>query len=207
MRMPIARLIDWQIAEGTTGLVPVGTTGESPTLSHEEHKRVVELAVAGAKGRVPVMAGAGSNSTAEAIGLAQHARRPGRMACWSSPRTTTSRPRKGCTAITRRSPRRSSIPLVIYNIPGRSVIDMSRGDDGASRRDQEHRGREGRDREPDPPAAHAPRLRAGFHPALGRGPHRGRLSGQPAGMAASPSPPTWRPGSAPRCMRPGPAAT
>ena len=61
--------VDWQIREGTHGVVPVGTTGESPTLSHDEHKRVVEIAIAVAKGRVPVIAGAGSNSTAEAIEL------------------------------------------------------------------------------------------------------------------------------------------
>src|SRR5437773_2906440 len=66
-------LVDWQIAEGTNGLVPVGTTGESPTLSHEEHKRVVEWCTEQARGRVPVVAGAGSNSTREAIELAQHA--------------------------------------------------------------------------------------------------------------------------------------
>ena len=66
-------LVDWQIAEGTNGLVPVGTTGESPTLSHDEHMQVVEWCVEQARGRVPVIAGAGSNSTKEAIGLAQHA--------------------------------------------------------------------------------------------------------------------------------------
>src|SRR5215470_12221989 len=70
-------LVEWQIAEGTNGLVPVGTTGESPTLSHEEHNLVVEWCVDQAKGRVPVIAGAGSNSTAEAIGLAQHAEKAG----------------------------------------------------------------------------------------------------------------------------------
>src|ERR1700751_2682613 len=70
-------LVDWQIAEGTDGLVPVGTTGESPTLSHEEHGRVVEWCVAQAKGRVPVIAGAGSNSTKEAVDLAQHAEQAG----------------------------------------------------------------------------------------------------------------------------------
>src|SRR3546814_18448041 len=67
--------VDWQIREGTHGLVPVGTTGESPTLSHDEHKRVVELCIEAAKGRVPVIAGAGSNSTAEAIDFARHAKR------------------------------------------------------------------------------------------------------------------------------------
>ncbi|MEQ1710945.1 MAG: dihydrodipicolinate synthase family protein, partial [Hyphomicrobium sp.] len=70
-------IVDWQIAEGTHGLVPVGTTGESPTLSHDEHKRVVEITIATAKGRVPIIAGAGSNSTAEAIDFARHARKAG----------------------------------------------------------------------------------------------------------------------------------
>src|SRR5499433_2105842 len=70
-------LVDWQIAEGTNGLVPVGTTGESPTLSHDEHKRVVEWCVSQAKGRVPVVAGSGSNSTHEAIDLSKHAEEAG----------------------------------------------------------------------------------------------------------------------------------
>ena len=72
-----AEFVDWQIREGTHGVVPVGTTGESPTLSHAEHKRVVEIAVEAAKGRVPVIAGAGSNSTEEAIDLAKHAKEAG----------------------------------------------------------------------------------------------------------------------------------
>jgi 4-hydroxy-tetrahydrodipicolinate synthase len=70
-------LVDWQIAEGTSGLVPVGTTGESPTLAHQEHEQVVEWCVDQARGRVPVVAGAGSNSTHEAIGLARHAEKVG----------------------------------------------------------------------------------------------------------------------------------
>src|SRR5436305_12090453 len=70
-------LVNWQIAEGTHGLVPVGTTGESPTVSHDEHNRVVEWCVSEAKGRVPVIAGAGSNSTKEAIDLAEHAEKAG----------------------------------------------------------------------------------------------------------------------------------
>ena len=69
--------IDWQITEGTSGLVPVGTTGESPTLSHNEHRRVVEIAIEVASGRVPVIAGAGSNSTEEAIALTRHAKEAG----------------------------------------------------------------------------------------------------------------------------------
>src|SRR5215216_3323300 len=70
-------LVDWQIAEGTHGLVPVGTTGESPTLSHDEHMRVVEICVDTARGRVPVIAGAGSNATLEAIALTRHAKTAG----------------------------------------------------------------------------------------------------------------------------------
>jgi 4-hydroxy-tetrahydrodipicolinate synthase len=68
-----ARFVDWQVREGSDGIVPVGTTGESPTLTHAEHRRVVEIAIEAARGRVPVIAGAGSNSTAEAIELARHA--------------------------------------------------------------------------------------------------------------------------------------
>ena len=95
--------VEWQVAEGSNGVVPVGTTGESPTLSHEEHKRVVELCVEAADGRMPVIAGTGSNSTAEAIELEQARRRrraPTRR--WSSRPITTSRPRKGCISTSRR---------------------------------------------------------------------------------------------------------
>ncbi len=75
-------LVEWQIAEGTDGFVPVGTTGESPTLSHAEHHQVVEWCVDQAKGRVPVIAGAGSNSTVEAVDLARHAEGGGGTRCW-----------------------------------------------------------------------------------------------------------------------------
>ncbi len=76
------KFVDWQIKEGTNGLVPVGTTGESPTLSHEEHMRVVELCVEAASGRVPVIAGTGSNSTAEAIAFTKHAKKAGADGPW-----------------------------------------------------------------------------------------------------------------------------
>ena len=120
-----SRFVDWQIAEGTAAIVPCGTTGESPTLSHDEHERVVELAVAAARGRVPVIAGAGSNSTAEAIRLARHARQAGADAVlvvtpyYNKP--TQDGLYRHYTAIADAV----DLPLIIYNIPGRSVIDMS----------------------------------------------------------------------------------
>ena len=94
-------LVNWQIQEGSHGLVPVGTTGESPTLNHDEHHRVVEWCVQEAKGRVPVIAGAGSNSTKEAVDWQSTPRRPGPMRCWWLPPTTISPPRKGCTITSR----------------------------------------------------------------------------------------------------------
>ena len=106
-----AEFVDWQIREGTDGVVPVGTTGESPTLSHDEHKRVVEITIEVAKGRVPVIAGAGSNSTEEAIDLTRHARpRSPRRRETASDR----RPRPGGRPATaRRAGRRDvSCPLV-----------------------------------------------------------------------------------------------
>jgi len=120
-----ARLIDWQIAEGTSGLVPVGTTGESPTLSHEEHKTVVEAAIKAAKGRVPVMAGAGSNSTAEAISLAQHAERAGADGALVVTPYYNKPTQEGLFRHYQAIAAAVSIPIFIYNIPGRSVIDMS----------------------------------------------------------------------------------
>lgn len=116
---------DWQIREGTAGLVPVGTTGESPTLSHAEHKRVVELAIEVAKGRAVVMAGAGSNSTEEAIDFGRHARAAGADAilvvCPYYNRPTQDGLFAHFTAIADAV----DLPLFIYNIPGRSAVDMS----------------------------------------------------------------------------------
>ncbi len=119
------RLIDWQIAEGTNGIVPVGTTGESPTLSHEEHKHVVELAVKSAKGRIPVMAGAGSNATAEAIGLARHAEAAGADAVLVVTPYYNKPTQEGLYRHFKAIAEATSLPVFIYNIPGRSVIDMS----------------------------------------------------------------------------------
>jgi len=118
-------LVDWQIAEGTNGLVPVGTTGESPTLSHEEHSEVVEWCVEQAKGRVPVVAGAGSNSTKEAIGLAQHAEKTGADAVLVVTPYYNKPTQEGLYQHFKAINDAIGIPIIIYNIPPRSVIDMS----------------------------------------------------------------------------------
>src|SRR5579872_1738184 len=118
-------LVDWQIAEGTNGLVPVSTTGESPTLSHQEHRDVVEWCVDQARGRVPVVAGAGSNSTKEAIDLAQHAEKAGADAVLVVTPYYNKPTQDGLYAHFKAINDAIGIPILIYNIPGRSVIDMS----------------------------------------------------------------------------------
>ncbi len=119
------RFVEWQIDEGTHGLVPVGTTGESPTLSHDEHQRVVELAIKTAAGRVPVIAGAGSNSTAEAIELARHAKKVGADAVLVVTPYYNKPTQEGLFQHYKAINDAADIPIIIYNIPGRSVIDMS----------------------------------------------------------------------------------
>src|SRR5262245_40401643 len=118
-------LVDWQITEGTNGLVPVGTTGESPTLSHEEHKEVVEWCVGQARGRVPVIAGAGSNSTAEAVELARHAEKAGADAVLVVTPYYNKPTQEGLYRHFKAINDAIGIPIFIYNIPSRSVIDMS----------------------------------------------------------------------------------
>lgn len=117
--------VEWQIAEGSSGLVPVGTTGESPTLSHAEHKRVVELCVQAAAKRVPVIAGAGSNNTTEAIELAQHAEAVGADALLVVTPYYNKPTQKGLIAHYKAIAEATALPIIIYNIPGRSVIDMT----------------------------------------------------------------------------------
>jgi 4-hydroxy-tetrahydrodipicolinate synthase len=118
-------LVDWQISEGTKGLVPVGTTGESPTLSHEEHRNVVEWCVEQAHGRVPVVAGAGSNSTKEAIDLARHAEEAGAEAVLVVTPYYNKPTQEGLYQHFKAINDAIGIPIIIYNIPPRSVIDMS----------------------------------------------------------------------------------
>ena len=120
-----ASFVDWQIREGTHGVVPVGTTGESPTLSHAEHKRVVEIAVDASKGRVPVIAGAGSNSTAEAIELARHAKQAGADATLVVTPYYNKPTQEGMYLHFKAIVDAVDLPLIIYNIPPRSVVDMS----------------------------------------------------------------------------------
>jgi 4-hydroxy-tetrahydrodipicolinate synthase len=117
--------IEWQIAEGSSGLVPVGTTGESPTLTHAEHKRVVEICIQTASKRVPVIAGAGSNNTAEAVELAQHAERAGADAVLVVTPYYNKPTQKGMISHFSAIAEAISLPIIIYNIPPRSVIDMS----------------------------------------------------------------------------------
>ncbi|MCC3305059.1 4-hydroxy-tetrahydrodipicolinate synthase [Sneathiella sp. HT1-7] len=118
-------LCDWQIKSGTKALVPVGTTGESPTLSHPEHDRVVELCVEVAKGRVPVMAGAGSNNTLEAIRLTKHAKAAGADAALIAMPYYNKPTQEGMYAHYKAINDAVDIPIYIYNIPGRSIVDMT----------------------------------------------------------------------------------
>jgi 4-hydroxy-tetrahydrodipicolinate synthase len=117
--------VDWQITEGTHGLVPVGTTGESPTLSHAEHKHVVETCVDVTKGRVPVIAGAGSNNTEEAIDLARHAEKAGADALLVVTPYYNKPNQRGLYAHYAAIARAVKTSIVIYNIPGRSIVDMT----------------------------------------------------------------------------------
>lgn len=117
--------VDWQISEGTDGLVPCGTTGESPTLSHEEHMKVTEWCIEAADGRVPVIAGAGSNSTKEAVELTKHAKAAGADAALVVTPYYNKPNQKGLYAHYAAIARSVSLPIIIYNIPGRSVIDMT----------------------------------------------------------------------------------
>jgi len=121
----LRRFVDWQIAQNIDGLVPVGTTGESPVLSHDEHKHVVELCVKQAGGRVPVIAGAGSNSTREAIDFARHAEKVGADGVLVVTPYYNKPNQDGLYAHFATIASAISLPVIIYNIPSRSVIDMT----------------------------------------------------------------------------------
>ena len=118
-------LIAWQIEQGSHGVVPCGTTGESPTLSHEEHRRVVDICVEEVNGRVPVIAGAGSNSTAEAIELVQHAKKVGADAVLCATGYYNKPSQEGLYRHYAALAEAVDIPILLYNIPGRAIVDIS----------------------------------------------------------------------------------
>ena len=117
--------VEWQISQGSHGLVPVGTTGESPTLSHDEHRRVVELCIEVSNQRIPVIAGAGSNNTTEAVELAQHAEKVGADGVLVVTPYYNKPNQRGLYEHFKAVNDAVGIPIIIYNIPGRSIIDMS----------------------------------------------------------------------------------
>ena len=121
----LRKLVSWQIESGSHGLVPVGTTGESPTLSHAEHGQVTEICLDEAKGRVPVIAGAGSNATSEAVSLARHAEKAGADAVLVVTPYYNKPTQEGLFQHFKAVNDAIGIPIIIYNIPPRSVIDMS----------------------------------------------------------------------------------
>ncbi len=119
------RFVEWQVSQGSHGLVPCGTTGESPTLTHDEHKRVVELCIEAAGRRVPVIAGTGSNSTAEAVALTRHAHEAGADGALVVTPYYNKPTQEGLYLHFKAVNDSADIPIVIYNIPGRSVVDMT----------------------------------------------------------------------------------
>jgi 4-hydroxy-tetrahydrodipicolinate synthase len=117
--------VEWQIAQGIHGVVPVGTTGESPTVTPEEHKQIVEIAVKVAKGRIGVMAGTGSNSTAEAIDFTKHAEKAGASSCLVVAPYYNKPNQEGIYQHYKAIAAATSLPIIVYNIPGRSVINIT----------------------------------------------------------------------------------
>ncbi|MCB1342846.1 MAG: 4-hydroxy-tetrahydrodipicolinate synthase, partial [Pseudooceanicola sp.] len=120
----LEHLVEWHIEQGSTGLVPVGTTGESPTLSHDEHETVVETVVKAAVGRVPVIAGAGSNNTTEAIRFMKFAKKVGAQGALVVTPYYNKPTQRGLIAHFTAVHNAADLPIIIYNIPPRSVIDM-----------------------------------------------------------------------------------
>ena len=119
------QFVDWQINEGSHGLVPVGTTGESPTVTHEEHRRVIEIAVEVASKRVPIIAGAGSNSTAEAVSLARFAEQVGADAVLSVVPYYNKPTQEGMFQHFSAVAAATSLPIILYSVPGRTVVDLT----------------------------------------------------------------------------------
>ena len=119
------KLIDWHVAEGSDGIVVVGTTGESPTVDFDEHKELIRLAVQHSKGRIPIIAGTGGNSTAEAIELTESAKKNGATACLSVVPYYNKPTQEGLYRHFRTIAERVDLPMILYNVPGRTVADMA----------------------------------------------------------------------------------
>lgn len=119
------KLVKWQVSEGSHGLVPVGTTGESPTLSHDEHHRIVDLCIEAAAGQVPVIAGCGSNNTQEALSLVQHAEAAGADAALIVSPYYNKPNQEGLYQHFRALAEATKLPIILYNIPGRVIVDMT----------------------------------------------------------------------------------
>ncbi len=171
----LKKLVEWHVGEGSNGLVPVGTTGESPTLTHREHETVVEEVVKAAAGRIPVIAGAGSNNTLESIRLAQHARKGGRgrdaggdALLQQADAARADRAFHRRARLLRPADHHLQHPAAL----GRGHDARHDGPAGETAAD---RGREGRDRRSGAGQRAADHLRARFHPAVGRGRHRARV--------------------------------
>ena len=118
------KLIDWHVAEGTDGIVVVGTTGESPTVDFDEHKQLIRIAVEHAKGRIPIVAGTGGNSTAEAIELTESARHAGATACLSVVPYYNKPTQEGLYRHFQSVAEKVGLPMILYNVPGRTVADL-----------------------------------------------------------------------------------
>ena len=206
MRRRLRALVEWQIEQGTDGLVPVGTTGESPTLSHAEHERVVELVIEAAAGRVPVIAGAGSNATAEAISLSRHAKKVGADAHPGRDALLQQADPGGAVRSFQGDPRRGRPAADHLQHPGPLGGRHERRDDGGARPAAECGRGQGRDRRPGAAAADHARLRRRLLPAVrARTSPRSHFS-PTAATAASRSPRTSRRANAPKCTTPGSAA-
>ena len=197
-----AAFVDWQIREGTHGIVPVGTTGESPTLTHAEHKRVVEIAVEVAKGRVPVIAGAGSNSTAEAIDLTRHAKQAGADAALVVTPYYNKPTQEGLYLHYKAIAEAVDLPIIIYNIPPRSVVDMKVETMARLAKLPNIVGVKDATADLARPLHTRHACGADFCQLSGEDARRWR-STPPAGSAASASPATWRRGWSATCRPPG----
>ncbi len=171
----LKKLVEWHIGEGSNGFVPVGTTGESPTLTHAEHDAVVDTVVRAVAGRVPVIAGAGSNNTLESIRLAQAAEKVGANGILVVTPYYNKPTQRGLIAHFTAVHDCCNLPIIIYNIPGRSVVDMSPATMGELAKLPRIVGGKGCHRRSRARPATAYHLRHRFHPAVWGRRHRAGL--------------------------------